>query len=450
MLLHSAAEKTEKWIGGWNIDTVLIMPVLMLLLLWVGLAVDPGAVVAMSAALIFTSPLWLPVALAGLFWVTWIHYVRFVFWFRTERTLLHIELPPEVIKSPLAMEIFLAALWNTGNETTFIDRFWLGRGRPTWSLEIASNEGRIGFYIGLRKIMKDVVEAKIYGQFPEARITEVPDYAEEVKFNFDEYDMWCGEYKKPNAPDALPIKTYIDFEMDKNPDTPEIKTDPLSNLLELFATRGPGEYLWVQIIIRANAKEDWYGIQSGYDPFVEPAKKKIEELLIQSGQRTGALGAAMGSEEKIRPPTPLQFTSVESKQVEAIERQLTKLVFQCGIRCLYIGKKEVYRGITGASTFRLFDAYRNGYNELRGTRGMVGFDYPWEDFGDIRKRHIKKMFLANYKHRAYFHAPYDQVPTFLTTEELASIWHFPGSGVQTPALQRVPSRRAAAPSNLPL
>jgi hypothetical protein len=220
----------------------------------------------------------------------------------------------------------------------------------------------------------------------------------------------------------------------------------MTNLLELLATRGKDEYLWVQIIMRAHAKEEHYGFQSKHDAFVEPAKEKIKQI---------SEGALQRSESLIKDPSaqqyaPIMLTDGERDMVKALERQMTKLVFQCGIRCLYIGKKDVYRGITGAATFRLFDSYRNGYTELRGTRGMVGFDYPWEDFRDIRKRFMKKLFYFHYKYRAYFYVPYDQVPVHLTTEEIASLWHFPSSAVKTPALQRVPSRRSEAPSNLPI
>lgn len=455
MLLHDAAQDTEDWIGGFAIDTVAVMPFFFFIFLWVALWYDPDAVSATLAALIWFSPLWLPVALAGGLLVTWVHYVRYHFWFKTKMTLLHIELPPEVTKSPLAMEIFFSGLWNTGNETTFIDRQWNGRCRPVWSLEIASNEGRIGFYLHLRKIYKDVVEAKIYGQFPEAKVTELDlekgeDYVDQVPFNLDEYDMWCGEYQKPNKPDALPIKTYVDYELDKNADTPETKTDPITNLLELLNSRGPGEYLWVQMILRAHAKDEYYGFVSKYDGFVEPAKKKIQEITKGAIERAQLLTDDPAEKKKVGSRGAMLMTEGEKDMVKAMERQMTKLIFQCGFRCLYIGKKEIYRGITGAFTFRLFDSYRNGYNELRGTRGMVRFDYPWEDFRGIRKRALQKNAFFHYKHRAYFYVPYDQVPVHLSTEELASLWHFPSSAVKTPNLQRVPSRRSEAPSNLPV
>ena len=42
------------------------------------------------------------------------------------------------------------------------------------------------------------------------------------------------------------------------------------------------------------------------------------------------------------------------------------------------------------------------------------------------------------------------VPFVLTTEELASLYHFPSSTAETPTLPRTDSKKAEAPANLPL
>jgi hypothetical protein len=90
------------------------------------------------------------------------------------------------------------------------------------------------------------------------------------------------------------------------------------------------------------------------------------------------------------------------------------------------------------------------YNSFVPGRGLAIFDYPWQDWRDIRHNMIKRRLYFWYKHRAYFYVPTDQDPIMLTTEELASIWHFPSMAVQTPGLVRVPSRVGEAPPNLPV
>ena len=227
MLLHDAAEEASSWIGGFNIDPIVVMPVGVVGLAWAAWMWDPVALSSTLAAVVALSPVWIPFFLATSFWSAWIHYVRYIHWFALPTVVLEIQPPAEIEKSPIAMEIFLSSLWNTGNETTFLDRMWKGRGRPVWSLELVSNEGRISYYIHLRQSWKHVVEARIYGQFPDAKIFEVEDYVRKVPFNLEEYDMWCAEYVKPTKPDALPIKTYVEYGLDKVQEEAE-QVDPIA------------------------------------------------------------------------------------------------------------------------------------------------------------------------------------------------------------------------------
>jgi hypothetical protein len=100
------------------------------------------------------------------------------------------------------MELFLTTLHNAGGEPTILRRAWHGHFRAVWSLEIASIEGHIHYYIHLRRAWKNIVEARLYGQFPEAKVTEVEDYFAKIPFNLEEYNLWGSEYKKgiPRAP----------------------------------------------------------------------------------------------------------------------------------------------------------------------------------------------------------------------------------------------------------
>ena len=78
------------------------------------------------------------------------------------------------------------------------------------------------------------------------------------------------------------------------------------------------------------------------------------------------------------------------------------------------------------------------------------FDYPWEDFRNIRKDYMKRKILAAYKNRSFFHPPYKKKHFVMSSEELATIFHLPGKAVETSSLNRVVSRKAEAPANLPI
>ncbi len=449
MFLHDQAEKTAKWFNEWNFDPIVIGGLWFFFLVLAVIGIDADVIPGVAAFVVYLSPIWLPVYLGVFLWIVWMHYIRFMFWFNQKWILLEITLPPEVEKSPLAMELFLTGIWNAGGESTFIARLWEGKFRAVWSLEIASNEGRVVYYLHTRESWRTIIESRLYGQYPEAKITEVDDYVDKVPYNKAEYDLWGGEFAK-GEPGAMPFRTYIDYQLDKDTDTPENKVDPISNTLELMGSLGKDEYMWMQVIIRARKKDEWHGFYLSHDHWKEGATKKIKEITEGAVKRAQGLIKDEAEQKKVGSRGAMLLNVGEKDQIEAIERSLTKNVFECGIRVLYMAKKEKFHGINIGATVRFFDAFRYpNFNSIGITRGMSIFDHPWQDFGDIRANMIRRKLFFRYKHRAYFYVPYEQMPTMMTTEELATLWHFPGSWVKTPGVQRVSSRRADAPSNLP-
>ncbi len=196
---------------------------------------------------------------------------------------------------------------------------------------------------------------------------------------------------------------------------------------------GKDEYAWLQIIIKARKKDEWYGFYLGRDHYKEEAKEEVQRMIKEAAGRSKELlhelhiadpeGTAL---KQAASRGGALLTDGERKRVEAIERSTSKLLFEAGIRGLYIAKKNRFNPINIGSMAKIFDPYRDvGLNGLNPARGMAIFDYPWQDIANVRHNHIKKQLFFHYRNRAYFYVPYDQVPVFLTTEELASLWHFP-------------------------
>jgi hypothetical protein len=449
MFLHHEAEGISKWLGGWGVEVVAVAPLGMLILVLVAAGFDPDAVSATFAAMVATSPAWLPIALFIMFWRRWMHYIRFAFWFTQPMVLLHIELPAEIEKSPLSMELVLTALYNSGGETTFIARIWEGKFRAITTLEIASNGGRIGYYVHVRRAWKDVFEARVYGQFPEAQITEVDDYVTSMGYHPDTHELWGTEYQK-SQPDAVPIRSYIDWGLDKDPDKPEKQVDPLTNILELMSSMGPDEHLWFQIVMKARKKDEWYGFYKKSDRYVEGGKEAIENIFKEAvGRAQGRVKDEQQKEAAAGRGVQL-LSQPERDRVEAIERNFNKLIFECGFRTLYIAKAGKFDGAKIGTLINFFGPFRYpNFNNLGPARGMSIFDYPWQDYNHIRRNMIRRRLFFWYRHRSYFYVPLDQVGVCMTTEELASLWHFPSSVVKTPGLVRVASRVGEAPPNLP-
>ena len=90
----------------------------------------------------------------------------------------------------------------------------------------------------------------------------------------------------------------------------------------------------------------------------------------------------------------------------------------------------------------------NGLNGFKPVNATT-FDYPWQDYKNTRMNKKKATLFNAYCARGYFHPPYSRKPFVLNTEELATIFHFPGSVAETPTFERIESRKGEPPSNLP-
>src|SRR3989344_818421 len=229
--------------------------------------------------LISYSPIWLPILLIIIAWKLWVRYIRALFWSKQKRILLEIKLPKEITKSPLAMETFLVGLHQTGREGTWYDKFWQGKTRPWFSLEMVSIEGVVRFFIWTEEAFKNIIESQLYAQYPTVEIYEAPDYTEGIFF--DKYKMGLmGTNFKFEKSDAYPIKTYVDYGLDKADTKEEYKTDPITPIIEFLGSMGKGEQAWIQILIRAHKKEQkkkgtWF---EKTDSWQDEAKEEIEKI----------------------------------------------------------------------------------------------------------------------------------------------------------------------------
>jgi len=143
--------------------------------------------------------------------------------------------------------------------------------------------------------------------------------------------------------------------------------------------------------------------------------------------------------------------ALEEDLIQAIERNASKIGFDCGIRGLYIAEEDQFRavnipGMIGA--FKQFSAKeRNGFKP---TRGMNKFGFSWEDYKEYRQNKERRKLFEAYRLRSFFNPPYKRPSFVLSAEELATIYHFPGQVSQTPTFKRIESKKAQPPSDLPV
>ncbi len=391
-----------------------------------------------------TAPLWLPVIMFFLFFEYWLYYVRKNFDLQQGRVTLELKVPQEIFKSPEAMELVLIQLHQTATPDNHIQTYIDGKHPPKYSLELVSRGGDVRLYMNVpRKKFKNIAETQLYAQYPGIEVHELDiDYTAEVPWDPERFSYFSIHFGLKKA-DAYPIKTYIEYGLQTMPKEEE-KVDPITSMLEMLGSVGPNEFYWIQILIDANREVTFKeGALSLTPDWKGAARKEIKKIIDDAVLRAGA--ETKGNVMQL-------LTDTEKDTIKAIERSLGKNAFNTAIRGMYIAKKEHYN--PGERIGALITGWR-GYDDLNrnaiGVRWRTDFDWNWwQDPKDRKKDALKKEELHEYKIRAYTSQSANDKPKVMTTEELATIFHIPGKVVTTPTLSRIPSKRAEAPSNLPV
>jgi len=376
--------------------------------------------------------------------------------------LLEVRIPQDVVRPLRAMENVFNSIWGSYDPpkdwraSHFEGKIILGA-----SFEIAGIDGIPHMYIRIPASNRKVIESAIYAQYPEVEIEEVPDYTKSVPEDVpnEDWDLWGTDFQLMK-PEVYPIKTYEQF-FEEKPDSSkeEKRIDPLSSLFEVISRMSVGEQLWIQIYAWPRSPKE--------DPgYWEGAKKEIDKLAKRPekpGKRTllsdffyllihGEIPAEEKKEEGFLPPE-MKLTSGERDVVSAIERKKSKNTFKCFIKYVYVAKRKVFFGGAkgfGVSFFAQFGT-QNLNNTKPWTKSTTKVQSP--DIFTARRLYLKKRDLIKfYRTRCPAFDPYD-VPgaTYhLNSEELATLWHFPGAAVPTASLKRVEMKKGAPPSTLPV
>jgi hypothetical protein len=372
-------------------------------------------------------------------------YIRAV-WIRKEGSiLLEVKIPKETNKSPLAMEIFFTSLYQTGSATlnqAFID----GKVRPWFSFEMVSIDGEVKFFIWALKKWRNMIEAQLYAQYPNIEIYEAEDYTKAVHHDPENLPMW-GTYFTLEKEDVFPIKTYVDYGLDKLDTKEEYKIDPMTSVLEYLGSLKKGEQVWIQIIIQAHRKEKL--IDGRFFNLKGDWKDEINEEIEHIKEEATSVRLNGNGEEV--PGFP-NYTPGQIETIKALERSRDKLPFETIIRGIYIATKESFTPITLTGMIGSFRQYNSNNSNGFKLGWYTDPDDPWKDFKRFRRNIMEEEMLEAYKMRSFFQHPFryfEATPMILMTEELATIFHFPGTVAGTPTLGRILSKKSEPPPNLP-
>lgn len=419
-----------------------------------------------------TAVIWAPLLIMYYAFEMWHHFVTDRFIVGMQWSVLEIQVPRDVEKTPMAMElIFTNALYHASQKGIW-ETWVVGAPHFWFSLEIAGIDGGVHFYIRTPSRIRDLVETQIYAQYPQAKVAEVEDYTLRVPYDAPNKDwmVWGCEFKLMKH-DAYPIKTYRDYGLDKPSDKETLKIDPITPTIEFLGSLKRGQQVWIQHIIRPSKKVYHSHKTHAHQGWVEEANEEIERLLGPYGQ---AILQGIGPDGKNTGAQGIRYqgmSEIVNNRVKKIVEKTQKIGFDIGTRVVIVGDMKYTNehefGDIMRSSRLLFRQYANpdlnGFVRTNGT----GYPSPWMDPSGRATYKKKNRMLNWYRVRIWYHPPFwysfdlgllNNILPFshpletnvLNVEELATIFHFPGQVSQAPSFRRVESRVAKPPANLPI
>jgi len=256
------------------------------------------------------------------------------------------------------------------------------------SFEIVGRPGDIRFYVSVHHHLRDLIEKQIYGMYPGAEIKEVDEYNifdEKGKVAFASFILKGSDY--------LPMKTFKD-----------LPVDPMSAITSNLGKMQAGEGAAIQILVTPAAGK-WKSSGKSYLSGVKKNEANPEKA----------------------------HYNVDHKILETIENKLAKPGFLTTIRVVVSSTTLESAKMHLHNIESVFAQFSSDQNHLGGAKLM-----------------FKSSFVIDFIYRYFpiLNWPYKQY-SVLTSEELATLFHFPNKSVETPHIQWVTSKRAPAPPEIP-
>ncbi len=263
------------------------------------------------------------------------------------------------------------------------------------SFEIVGTHGDIRFYVHAPRRLQDLVEKQVNGAYPDADITVVDqDDPKQKNIIGNEYNIFSETGKVAFASLSLSESDYQPLKNFK-----DMPIDGLSMLTSVLAKMTHGEGAAVQMLI---------------SPVSSKWKKAGREYITQT---------------KKNESNPEKATySTDAKELEGIENKIGKPGFNTTIRIVVSSSSTEAAEAHLNNIVSAFGQF-NGANEFKQNK-------IW----------LKSLFVRDFIYR-YF--PMHGQTSVLSSEELATIFHFPNKSITTPHIFWLNSKRAPAPTQIP-
>lgn len=395
----------------------------------------------------------LPVALFLVFQALWLFYIQSLYGKSISWMLLEVKIAKNIETTPKAMETVFASISAIDvHGITFFEKWWKGEVQNKISFELVGYAGGVYFYVYTPVNFRNLVEASIYAQYPDAEIKPAEDYTKLMPASLPNatYDLYGVDLVLVRD-EAYPILMYEHFE-DKED---ERRLDPIAGLMEAMSKLKAGEMMWIQMILEP-APEDWkkngelvvqklLGLELTKKPgifsyILEALNNIVSSISFSTDPATPPV------RELARDPVSKinSMTKGQKDVVEAIEHKLSKLGFKTTIRFIYIDEREHFSRVNVAAVSGAYSQFStmhlNGFKPHKPT--MTKAKGLFKQSRLLKKKANLFMF---YKTREFSEKTY-----VLNIEELATIYHFPAMFVGAPKLQRIEAKKSEPPANLPI
>ena len=256
--------------------------------------------------------------------------------------------------------------------------------------EIVGRKGEIRFYVSAPNRLIDLVEKTIYSFYPQASIRKVDEpniFTPEGKVS---YGCLAQKNKK-----FFPLKTYR-----------ELPTDSLSSTMSALTKMGDGEGAIIQILMRP-ATSKWKSLGKS---FVSNSKKQESN------------------------PEKASFRT-DHKMLEKIDEKITRPCYEVMIRYVVCSPSKESADMHIRNIKTAFAQFNSDQNSLTSPKLV------W-----------KGGFMTNFIYKFFPMVellPFGRLTSILSTEELASLYHFPNKTVETPHIVWLKAKTAPVNSEVP-
>ena len=291
-------------------------------------------------------------------------------------------------------------------------------GQQRISFEIIAKGGEILFYVGTPKKLQSFIEKQIHSFYSTAQVEQNKDF----KILQKDSPTECGSLELKRK-FIYPLKTYK-----------KLESDPLNGITNTLSKLDKNDRIGIQLLLKPTSG-DWRYATSRAARWVQEGKfigenefLRILYLILDNiamagrGAGPGEKPGHLTSEQKVR------FTPHQEELMKAFQEKGSKVGFKTQIKIVSISDNQETAKMNLDNVINSFSQFTAPeYNQLK--KGKI---------------YSKDKFLMSYVLREF-----TKNSGILTTEELASLLHFPNQFIQTPNIKWLLSKFMAPPTNLP-